>query len=136
GANITLTCGGGGVAVRNSATALNLDGHGHSIAQTCADNGVLRQDGTGALAFANVTVTGGAQSAPPPGSGPAGGGVFAGGDLSLTNATITNNSAVGWGGGIYVTGTATVSNSTVSNNTSSNGGGGIWFAGPLSVTIS
>ena len=135
-ADITLTCGGGGVAVRNSATALNVDGHSHTITQTCASNGVLRQEGTGALAFANVTVTGGQQSAPPPGSGPGGGGVFAGGDLSLTNATITNNSAVSWGGGFYVTGAATLSNSTVSNNTSSNGGGGFWFAGPLTVTNS
>src|SRR5712692_2707267 len=58
-ADITLTCGGGGVAVRNSATALTLDGHGHSITQTCAGNRVLEQDGTGALTFQNVTVTGG-----------------------------------------------------------------------------
>jgi len=135
-ANITLTCGGGGVAVRNSATALNLDGHGHSITQTCADNGVLRQDGTGALALQNVTITGGVDTTDFSVREAGGGGVLAGGDLSLTNATITNNTAIGWGGGFYVAGNATLTSSTVSNNTSSNGGGGFWFQGALTVTNS
>jgi predicted outer membrane repeat protein len=123
------------VAVRNSATALNVDGHGHSITQTCANNGVLEQAGVGALAFQNVTITGGTSPGPaPPSDG--GGGVLAAGDLSLTNATVTNNSAVGFGGGFRAKGATTLTNSVVSNNTSSNGGGGFWADGAITVTNS
>src|SRR5258708_29515748 len=49
-ADITLTCTGGagdGVAIRNSATAITVSGHGHTITQTCTtgtNNGVLESD--------------------------------------------------------------------------------------------
>jgi hypothetical protein len=135
-ADITLTCDGGGVAIRNSTTALNVDGHGHSVTQTCANNGVLRQQGTGALAFQNVTITGGADPTPHGNPDEGGGGVFTPADLSLTNTTITNNTAVGWGGGFRALGAATLTNSAVSNNASSNGGGGFWVEGALTVTNS
>src|SRR6266545_2424169 len=90
--DVALTCGGGGVAIRNSTTALTLDGHGHTVRQTCAANGVLQQDGTGALTLQNVTITGGSNTAP------------------------------GYGGGLFSHGPATFTNSAVWNNTSSNGG--------------
>ncbi len=137
-ANITLTCGGGGVAVRNSATALNLDGHGHSITQTCADNGVLRQDGTGALALQNVTITGGVDTTDFSVREAGGGGVLAGGDLISGNA---DNGTFGGGGiraGVGST-TATVTNSTISGNSAGLvppggiGGGGIAATGPTTI---
>ena len=46
--------------------------------------------------------------------------------LTLTNSTITGNSATLDGGGIYNNGTATVTNSTFSGNSSSHIGGGIY----------
>jgi hypothetical protein len=132
-ADITLTCGGGGVAIRNSATALTLDGHGHTVSQTCPANGVLQQFGAGALTLQNVTITGGDSPTNLPGGG---GGVFAAGDLSFTNARVTKNKARGWGGGFFAHGAATLTSSVVSNNTSSNGGGGFWAEAAVTVTNS
>jgi hypothetical protein len=128
-ADITLTCGGGGVAVRTSPVALNVDGHGHSITQTCANQGVLAQTGLGAVSFANVTVTGGASPA-------LGGGVFAQGDLSWTSSTVISNTAGGDGGGFYSGGAVALTDAVVSHNTSNDGGGGFWVEGALTVTNS
>ena len=111
-ADITLTCGGGGVSTRNSATALTLDGHGHTIQQTCAANGVLAQTGTGTLTMSNVTVTGGAA--------PAGGvGGINGGDANVTlnDSSVTANhvSTTGGCGGVGGA-TITLNRSSVSGN--------------------
>jgi hypothetical protein len=62
--DITLTCGGG-VAQRNSATALTLDGHGHSITQTCPNRLALMvlvdasNAGASPVTFRNVTINSG-----------------------------------------------------------------------------
>ncbi len=48
----------------------------------------------------------------------------ASGSMTLSNSTISENSAVGDGGGIRNGGTLTISNSTLSGNTASAGGGG------------
>jgi hypothetical protein len=130
-ADITLTCGGGGVAIRNSSTALTLDGHGHTITQTCANNGVLQQDGSGALTFRAVTITGGHTPA-----GLDGGGIQAGGDVVLDHVVLTANSAARGGGGLHSGNTAsiTITDSTISNNTSgTENGGGIAVGGGNSV---
>ena len=63
-ADVTLTCGGG-VAPRNSATALTVDGHGHSITETCATSPALvvlndaSGGGSSPVTFRNVTINGG-----------------------------------------------------------------------------
>jgi len=60
-ADITLTCAGGGTAQRNSATALTLEGHGHSITQTCANSIALTvidsASGASMVILRNVTIT-------------------------------------------------------------------------------
>jgi len=53
-----------------------------------------------------------------------GGGIYNGGTLTVNKSTISGNSA-GWGGGIYDYGTQTVNNSTLSGNSASYSGGGI-----------
>jgi hypothetical protein len=53
----------------------------------------------------------------------AGGGIFNGGTLTLSNCTLSTNAAVELGGGIYNAGTLTLSNSTLSNNSAPFGGG-------------
>lgn len=45
-----------------------------------------------------------------------GGGIGNGGTLNLTNSTVTNNSGISIGGGISNGGTATITNSTIANN--------------------
>jgi len=131
-ADVTLTCGGGGVAVRNSSTALTLDGHGHTITQTCPNNGVLQQDGAGGLTFRNVTITGGHTPA-----GLDGGGIQAEGNtVVLDHVILTANSAGRGGGGLHSGNTAniTITDSTISNNTSgTENGGGIAVGGGDSV---
>jgi hypothetical protein len=56
-----------------------------------------------------------------------GGGIFNNGTLTVTNSTVSGNSALGRGGGImnYYYSTLTVTNSTVSGNSASDDGGGI-----------
>ena len=51
-----------------------------------------------------------------------GGGVSNGGDLTLSDDTVTGNSAY-FGGGIYDAGTATLENDTISDNSAYDGGG-------------
>jgi hypothetical protein len=63
-----------------------------------------------------------------------GGGLYNNGTMTVTHSTVSGNSA-GFGGGIENTGKVTVTNSTVSNN-SANYGGGIYNAWDLTVTNS
>ena len=64
-----------------------------------------------------------------------GGGFENGGTLTLTNSTVSGNSA-SYVGGIYNTGTLTLSNSTVSGNSASYDVGGIYNAGTLTLSNS
>jgi hypothetical protein len=122
-ADITLSsvCPNGEVT-RTSSTTVVVDGHGHTVTQTCAsgNNSVFVNAAGGDLQFRNITITGGSSAAN-------GGGIAtAGGDVSLTNSSVTGNSG-GAGGGIAANsgGTVGLTNSTVSNNSASAGGGGI-----------
>jgi hypothetical protein len=132
-ADITLTCGGGGQAVRNSSTSLTVGGNGHTIRQTCAGQRVLQQVGSGAITLDQVTITGGTASA-----AVNGGGIQApgGGTVTLTNSTVSGNSAGGNGGGVAAAGAVNVTNSTISGNGATSNGGGIGANGPVTVTNS
>ena len=70
-------------------------------------------------------------------SGSQGGGVFNEGTLSLTDCTISGNTAAGFGGGVYNTpsSTLTLASCTVSGN-SAYAAGGIWNNGTLTLTNS
>jgi predicted outer membrane repeat protein len=137
GADIVLAGGGGctGVAIRpNTATSsVTLNGNGHTITQMCPSNGVLQQNGTGALTFQNVTITGGT---PPTANG--GGAIETGAaDITLTNSTFSGNTAAGQGGGIRESsGNVTLTNSTISGNTALEGGGIREAGGNVTLTNS
>jgi hypothetical protein len=136
GADIVLGCtgvSGAGVSVRNLATPIVVDGHGHSITQTCrtgAHNGVLQQNGEGDVTLQNLTVTGGQTT-------DNGGGFNMENphtpSLTIINSTIAGNQACGVGGGVAhdTSGTVTITNSTFSGNTSGNNGGGVDVDGGL-----
>ena len=66
-----------------------------------------------------------------------GGGIYNSGSLTVTNNTLSDNSAGDYGGGIYSFGTLTVTNSTLAGNsvhTQYSAGGGIYSSGTLTVT--
>lgn len=67
-----------------------------------------------------------------------GGGIYVTGHdaVSLSNCTISGNSAGADGGGIYSTPAITITNSTVSGNTAHGSGGGISAAAALTVSAS
>jgi predicted outer membrane repeat protein len=52
-----------------------------------------------------------------------GGGIYCGGDLKITNCTITGNSTESGGGGVDCESATTIANSTISDNTGGWGGG-------------
>jgi Chlamydia polymorphic membrane protein (Chlamydia_PMP) repeat len=130
--DITLSGGGGctGVAIRNSANALTLDGHGHTITQQCANNGVLQQDGSGAVTLNNVTITGGDAS------GDGGGLKTSSANVTVNNSTFSNNTAGGSGGAINESaGNVSVTNSTFSGNKAENQEGGAIRESSGNVTV-
>ena len=83
------------------------------------------------LTLENLTLTGGDA-----GSGNDGGGVLASGDVTLTNSTVSNNSADNIGGGVRASGDVTLTNSIVSNNSAGARGGGIDASGSVMLTNS
>jgi hypothetical protein len=128
-ADITLTdCTGGGAVERLVGVTgpITIDGHGHTIRQTCTDN-VFIQNGPGLFTAENLTITGGHAAGN-------GGGIFAAGPLTVLNSSIVSNRANAAGGGIGSNGTVTITGSTIDSNISGGGGGGI-STGPSSSSL-
>jgi Right handed beta helix region len=131
-ADITLTdCTGGGDVGREDTVTdpVTLDGHGHTIRQTCPQR-VFFQGGSGLMTVRNLTIRGGLAQGN-------GGGILSASPLILENTIIVENRSTGAGGGIGSDGPTTIIGSTIDSNISSGVGGGI-STGPnaheLSVT--
>jgi hypothetical protein len=131
-------------ALPDLSTSMTLDGPGASVLT------VARSSNPGTPAFrvftvpagadvqiSGLTVTGGqggiVQFGVP--TVTLGGGIANAGTLTVTNSTISGNSAANFGGGINNLGTLNVIGSTISGN-SSNSGGGIENGGELTLTNS
>ena len=100
--NVTLTCDGGGVAVRANAAEVTINGGGFTIQQTCAGTAVLQNNGNGSdTNLSNVTITGGGNGA-----------VIAAADVVLDHTTMTGNSA---GGSVEAQGSVQLFNSSITN---------------------
>jgi hypothetical protein len=88
--DITLTCDGGGTGQRKSTIPLTLDGHGHSITQTCANSLtlVVLNDASGGggspVTLRNVTMNRGNATLP----------------AALANSRITGNESSSVGPGV------------------------------------
>jgi len=123
-ADITLDdfCPDGNVG-RNSGTPLVVNGHGHTVTQTCTSgsSGVFFVINGTSLTFNDITITGGHTI------GGAGGGIATGGSVALVNSTVTGNTVTGGGqgGGVFAEGTVSLTNSTVTGNTAAVEGGGV-----------
>jgi CSLREA domain-containing protein len=123
GENASLT---GDLDILNSVT---IEGFGQAIVNADSIDRVFHLMGTITTKLNGLTITGGN----PGNSG--GGGVVVSGTASITNSTISGNSA-GSGGGVVVSGIASIINSTISGNSAGSGGlGGGFFVTGIATII-
>lgn len=103
----------------NSATDTTINGNGIDR--------VIQITSTVTVSLSNMTITGGSFA------GGMGGGVFNQGNLSVSNVTLTGNSASEGGGLASQNGVATIINTTVFSNTAPGSGGGIFQTGAMEI---
>jgi hypothetical protein len=122
--------GGGGIYNDGGAVLLMGDTISGNSAGTGLGGGILN---IGSLSLQNTIVSGNHVS-----GGGSGGGIYCVfGPTTITNSTISGNSASNAGGGIVTTDTSTITNSTISGNSAHVDGGGILnLFGHLTVTNS
>ncbi|AFZ51180.1 Cadherin domain-containing protein [Dactylococcopsis salina PCC 8305] len=111
---------------------VTLDGLTVSGGGLTFSSGTVSGDGGGIYNREDLTLT---NSTVSDNSALDGGGIFNDGTANVTNSTVSGNSAAFDGGGIFNDGTANVTNSTVSGNFADDGGG-IWNDGTANVTNS
>ncbi len=115
---LNLTDTGGAVTITGPAAGVTVSGGGAS-SDFDVDMGAT-------LSISNMTITGA--------SGFYGGGIYNSGTVTLTDDTITGNSAYEFGGGIFNVGMLTLTDDTVSGNSAGSGGGIANFT-PGKVTL-
>ena len=134
---VTLTTAGLSLTDTSGATTVSGPSGGTQIVQRSTAGGMpdfrILNIGTGTTGnLNNLTITNGNNNG--------GGGIFNTGTLTVTNSTVSGNTANvnGYGGGIdNLGGTLTITNSIVSGNTAKGDGGGIYTtSGTLTVTNS
>lgn len=108
-----------GDPIRESPYPLLLRGHGHTIRQTCFEQRVLRQDGTGHVELRDVTLTRGGADGP-------GAAVATRGELTLIGGIVTKNLSEEPGGGLFSMRRVTVRRSRVSGNLANDDGGAVY----------
>jgi hypothetical protein len=114
--------------------SLLIDGTGHTIIVDGGGGGggggvrLFNITSAGNVTLQNLTIRNGRADY--------GAGIANSGTLTVTNSTLSHNSAVQVGGGIINSGTLTVTNSTLSQNSASSGGGIYIDSGSVTVTNS
>src|SRR5262249_13112577 len=121
GTEFRLTDTTGATSITGPAAGVTVSGNNASR--------VFQVNGLVTASISGMTISGGNA-----GSYGAGGGLLNRGTVTLTNCTVSGNSAGGGGGGLLNLGTATLTNCTVSGNSASFGGGGVYNAGTLTLT--
>ena len=118
GSALDLSDTGGTQTINGPAVGVTISGGGKS--------GVFQVNQSVTAALSNLTIT--------DGNSTFGGGVLNEGMATLTNCTISGNSASIGGGGLYNFGTAILKNCTISGNTASLEGGGVYNDGNATLT--
>jgi hypothetical protein len=119
GADIVLRDCHLGDPIRESPYPMLLDGHGHTIRQTCFEKRLLRQDGTGWLDIRSVTLTRGGSDGP-------GAALTSRGEILLSDCVIRQNLAEEPGGGVFSMRRVTVRRCRINGNLANDDGGGIY----------
>ncbi|WP_378567299.1 MULTISPECIES: hypothetical protein [unclassified Nocardioides] len=96
-----------------------LDGHGHTIRQTCFEKRVLRQDGTGWLDLRRITLTRGGSDGP-------GAALTSRGEIMLSDCVIKQNLAEEPGGGVFSMRRVTAHRCRINGNLANDDGGAIY----------
>jgi len=121
---ITLAAALPNIVDASTAGTLTITGLGASSLTIDGSQGgfsIFSINTGGDLTISGVTVSGANNNV-----STVGGAFYNDGNLTITNSTLSSNTATRDGGGIYNGGTLTVTNSTLSGNTASNKGGGIY----------
>ncbi|KAA1422978.1 hypothetical protein FE697_012655 [Mumia zhuanghuii] len=108
-----------GDPIRESPYPMLVDGHGHTIRQTCFEKRVLRQDGTGYLDLRRITLKRGGSDGP-------GAALTSRGEISLSDCMILQNLAEEPGGGVYSMRRVTARRCHINGNLANDDGGGIY----------
>ncbi len=119
GADLVLRDCRSGDPIRESPFPLLLHGHGHTLRQTCFEQRVLRQDGTGYLELRDVTLTRGGADGP-------GGALATRGELLFVGGAVTKNLAEEPGGGLFSMRGVTVRGAHINGNLANDDGGGVY----------
>ncbi|WP_262851512.1 hypothetical protein [Mumia quercus] len=119
GADIVLRDCDRGDPVRESPRPLVLDGHGHAIRQSCFENRVLRQDGTGYLDLRRVSLLRGGSDGP-------GAALTSRGEIAMSDCSVKQSLAEEPGGGVFSMRRVTVRRCHINGNLANDDGGGIY----------
>ena len=109
----------GATPCASQARPILLDGHGHTLRQTCFEKRLLRQDGTGYVELRNVTLTRGGSDGP-------GAAVTTRGEIMVVDSKVHENLAEEPGGGIMSQRRATIVRSVITGNLANDDGGGVY----------
>ena len=125
------------VSGNNAVRVFNITGSGNTTFDSLrVVNGSVTGDGGGInnTGTGSVTLTNSTVSGNTASN--FGGAIRGLGSVTLTNSTVSGNTAVVFGGGIFGNGSVTLTNSTVSGNTAVVSGGGIYSDGSVTLTNS
>jgi parallel beta-helix repeat protein len=117
----TITLTQGQLELSNAADSITIDGPGASLLSISGNSAsrVFQVDGGVTASVTGLTITAGSAT----GGNADGGGIYNQGDLTLSDSTISGNSATGHGGGLDSSGGVTLAGCTISGNSAYYGGG-------------
>jgi hypothetical protein len=119
-----------------TANGLTINGNGATI-NGGTDIRVFTITGNVSVTINNLTMTGGGCNSACPRQYDFGGGIYNTGTLTISNSTLSSNSATNGGGGIYnASGTVTLTNSTLSSNSATYGSGIYNASGTMTISNS
>jgi predicted outer membrane repeat protein len=108
-----------GDPIREARTPMLLDGRGHTLRQTCFEQRLLRQDGTGYLELRNITLTRGGADGP-------GAAVTTRGEIMIVDSRLVQNLSEEPGGAVFSMRRATLIRTVCTGNLANDDGGCVY----------